>query len=207
MAAKFDLMPMQPFDPGTEPNTSSGRWKKWIRRFQTYLIAANITSDTQKRAMLLYMAGPRVMDIFDALSATGTDDEFDVAVTKLTAYFNPMKNPEFAVHNFRQTRQGEAEGIDQYYIRLKNLADSYDFHDIDKEIKSQIVQCGISLRIRKKALRDPSLTLDKLLQWVGAKEVTITQATEIEENLKSFHFDERISSVCNIKSSTKQKLL
>ena len=193
MAATFDLMPMQPFDPDAEPNTSAERWKKWIRRFQTYLIAANITNDTQKCAMLLYMAGPRVMDIFDTLPETGTDDEFDVAVTKLTAHFNPMKNTEFAVYNFRQTRQGEAEGIDQYYIRLKKLSDSCDFHDIDKEIKSQIVQCGISSRIRKKALRDPSLTLEKLLQEARAEEISITQATGIEENLKSLNFDEKES--------------
>ena len=63
MAAKFDLMPMQPFDPDREPNTSAEQWKKWTRRFQTYLIAANVTDNKQKRALLLYMAGPRIMDI------------------------------------------------------------------------------------------------------------------------------------------------
>ena len=74
---------------------------------------------------------------------------------------------------------------------MKKLVDSCDFHDIDKEIKSQIVQCGISSRIRKKALRDPSQTLEKLLQEARAEEVSITQATGIEENLKSLHFDEK----------------
>ena len=193
MAAKFDLMPMQPFDHDTEPITSAERWKKWIRRFQTYLIAANITNDTQKRAMLLYKAGPRVMDIFETLPETGMDDEYDVAVIKLTAHFNPMKNPEFAVYNFRQARQEEASGIDQHYIRLKKLADSCDFHNIDKEIKSQIVHCGISSRIRKKAVRDPSLTLEKLLQEARAEEISITEATGIEGNLKSLNFDEKES--------------
>ena len=67
MAAKFDLMPMQPFNPDTEPNTSAERWKKWVRRFQR--------------------------------------SGFDVAVTKLTVHFNPMKNTEFTVYSFRQARQ------------------------------------------------------------------------------------------------------
>ena len=64
-------------------------------------------SSTQNRAMLLCMTGPRVMDIFNTLPETGTNDEYDVAVTKLTAHFNLMRNTEFAFYNSRQVHQGK----------------------------------------------------------------------------------------------------
>ena len=109
-----------------------------------------------------------------------------------------MKNTKLAVYNFRQTCQGETENIDQYYIRLKKLAENCEFHDADKEIKSQIVQCGISSRLRRKALRDPSLTSEKLLNEARAQDLSSYQATGIEENLKTLKFEKSIKSVRNI---------
>jgi hypothetical protein len=67
MATRVDLPPLPPFDPTCDQTSVSQRWKTWTKRFETYLIATNITDDRQKRAMLLYQAGPDTQDIFDTL--------------------------------------------------------------------------------------------------------------------------------------------
>ena len=54
---RIDLTPMAPFDPLSDPSSLSQRWKTWKRRFETYLIALNVTDNKQKRALLLYQAG------------------------------------------------------------------------------------------------------------------------------------------------------
>ena len=73
MAARIDLTPLQVFDSISDPSSISQRWKSWKRRFETYLIALNITDDKQKRALLLYQAGELTQEIFDAIPDTGED--------------------------------------------------------------------------------------------------------------------------------------
>ena len=73
MAVRIDIPPLQPFDPLTDRTSIGQRWKSWIKRFDTYLLASNITNDRQKRAMLLYQAGAETQEIFETLADTGVD--------------------------------------------------------------------------------------------------------------------------------------
>ena len=83
---RIDLTPMAPFDPLSDPSSLSQRWKTWKRRFETYLIALNVTDNKQKRALLLYQAGQATQDIFDTLAETGDDDDYDSAVASLDSF-------------------------------------------------------------------------------------------------------------------------
>ena len=53
MAVRIDVSPLQPFDPVSDPPLISQRWNQWNRRFETYLIAVNVTDNAQKKALLL----------------------------------------------------------------------------------------------------------------------------------------------------------
>ena len=70
MARRTDLTPMPLFDAHGSPSSLGQRWKQWLTKFQTYVTASGITDDTQKRVMLLYLAGSAVQDIFETLSDT-----------------------------------------------------------------------------------------------------------------------------------------
>jgi hypothetical protein len=98
MATRVDLPPLPPFDPTCDQTSVSQRWKTWTKRFETYLIATNITDDRQKRAMLLYQAGPDTQDIFDTLEDTGED--YNTAKGKLDEYFAPKKMLTSKYFNF-----------------------------------------------------------------------------------------------------------
>jgi len=127
------------------------RWRKWIKCLENLFVAAAISDKKRQRALLLYYAGEEVSKIFDTLPDTG--DDFETAKTKLNAYFDPKKNVEFEIYTFRQAKQSSGETMNSYHSRLRQLAATCEFNDVDKEIKSQIIQSCMSQRLRRKALR------------------------------------------------------
>ena len=66
-------------------------------------VAADIKDKTRKSAFLLYYAEEEVCDIFETLPKSGAD--FETAKEKLTEYFDPKKNFEYDIYNFRQAKQ------------------------------------------------------------------------------------------------------
>ena len=147
MATLTLQMPL--FDPDSDIGASvAPRWKTWVADFQTYLVANAITDNKRKKALLLYLAGPRVREIFRQIPETGDEDAFDTALTKLNEYFEPQKNTLYEVFKFRQAVQGPQETLDQYHTRLRTLGATCDFHDLDFEILVQIVTHGRSTHLR-----------------------------------------------------------
>ena len=53
------------FDALGEPVTLAQRWTTWKAKFELYVTASGISDATQKRALLLHLAGPKVRDIFN----------------------------------------------------------------------------------------------------------------------------------------------
>ena len=193
MATKIDLTPLPPFDPLTEPSSISQRWKMWKRRFETYLVTLNITEDKKKRALLLNQAGQATQEIFDTLQETGED--FTTAMTKLDGYFSPKKNVDHEVFKFRQAVQKASETVDQFATRLRKIAAHCEFSNLERELKSAIIQNCHSKHLRRFALREEALTLDELLTKARALKTSETQASGIEksllpENVNRLHQDQ-----------------
>ena len=164
--ASNTLQPMPAFEPRQDPTNTGARWTQWLERFNTCLVAADINDETRKRALLLYTAGPEVAKIFKTLEDTGEAKEFKKPVDALTKYFEPQKNRIYQIYLFRQATQTPEETIDQFHTRLRQLAQHYEFQDIDFEIKMQIVCNGTSSRLRKRALRDATYSLENMLiRW------------------------------------------
>lgn len=176
------------------------RWKKWIAKFENLLGALDITSDARKKALLLHYCGEDVYDIYDAFSdaqkgvgATTTVGENDVPneyptlKQSLENYFNPKQNPAFEVFKFRQSVQLQGESIDTYHTRLRTLAATCEFPNVDKEILMQILHGCTSQRLRRRALRD-NFTLEKVLSEARSYELSDKQANEIEKASPSVNF-------------------
>lgn len=39
------------------------RWKKWLKKFENYIVVANVNTDERKMAMLVHFAGDEVAEI------------------------------------------------------------------------------------------------------------------------------------------------
>lgn len=182
MAVRLEVHPLPPFDPTSDPTSVDQRWKTWSKRFETYLVALNITEDKQKRALLLYQAGQATQEIFETLQDTG--DTYEAAKTKLDSHFAPKKNVDYEIFQFRQAAQKPGETVDQFSTRLRKLAATCEFHDSEKEIKSAIILNCLSKRLRRFALREENLTLDQLLSKARSLEASEQQASGMEQSLQ-----------------------
>lgn len=138
----------------------------------------NITGDARLKALLLHIAGERVYDIYDTLAAE--DDKYADTKQKLSGYFSPKKNIQYQVYIFRKATQEPGENLDGYHTRLRMLAKNCEFANVDAEIKTQIIQSCASSRLRRKALREPELSLEELLDHGRTLELSEIQATGIE---------------------------
>ena len=190
-------------------DNASARWKRWLSRFKNMMIAMNVDdNDARQRALLLHYAGEQVYDIFETLTDTGESDDFDKACEKLKAYFSPKKNIEYEVYVFRKEKQVIGETLDTYHTRLRRLAATCDFTDIDREIKTQIVQNCSSCRLRRRALRDADFSLSAMLAEGRAIELSEKQATDIENireaevNIASKRFQKTTTQRSQFKKAT-----
>ena len=100
------ISPIPPFDPDGDFGTSmANRWRIWIDDFKTYLVASNIKDNIYSSAIYfcIKLAPDRVREIFRQLKDTGNDDDFELAVTKLTEHFEPQVNRLYEIYCFRKT--------------------------------------------------------------------------------------------------------
>ena len=69
-----------------------------------------------------------------------------------------------------------AETLDQYNARLQQLSKHCNFHDKDREVKSQIIQRCARSKVRDKGLSEPTITLQRLLTFGRTLEATLQQS-------------------------------
>ena len=182
MATGLDLSGIQQFSPYEDPTTLSNRWTVWLKRFERFVVAMDTKDTTRKRSLLRYLAGPDVEKLFETIPDNGEEKDYDVAATKLTKYFDPMKNIMYEIHLFSETQQRQGETIDQFCTRVCQLAKTCEFADEKHEIKIQLIERCSSTRVRRKALREEAITLDGLLKYGRSLEISGLQTGELEKN-------------------------
>lgn len=158
---------------------------------------------------MLHYTGEATNEIFDTLlNTTQGDDEdtFQKAVQALTNHFTPRQNREYEIYVFRQAKQESTKSISAFHSRLRQLAVTCEFVDVDREIKTKIVQSCRSHELRTKALENPQYTLTQLLDAGRAMELPKNQSANIEEsqtvNKFSSHCGYRNRQNRNIKAGT-----
>lgn len=67
----IDLNKQNPFNPHAEHSALQQTWAKWLKRFENFILAAEISNDNRKKAILLNLVGEEVADIFENLPNTG----------------------------------------------------------------------------------------------------------------------------------------
>lgn len=117
-------------------------------------------------------------DIFQALLGTRTVHK--TAVEELNTYFTPKRNTVFERHLFRRVKQSTGETLDQFHVRLRKLASTYEFKNIEEELISQITEGTSSIRLCRNALHEAKVTLDKLIHMGKSLGNAESQAANVE---------------------------
>jgi len=154
-------LPAFPEFDGSETSTQATRWKKEITRFQNLLVAMDVKDKTRQRALLLHYTGKATNEIFDMLPKTAAgedDDPFAKSRGSLTNYFTPKQNREYEIYVFGQAKEENNESLAAFHTRLRQLAVTCKFGDVDREIKTKIVQSYSSHKLRHATSRRLSKT-------------------------------------------------
>ena len=113
--------------------------------------------------MLLHYAGEEVFNLGESLGIVD-ETSFDDTKRVLTEYFAPQRNEEYEVFVFRQAEQLADETLDKFNARLSQIARHCNFHDVDREVRSQIIQKCQSRTVRDNGLSEPSISLADLVK-------------------------------------------
>ena len=135
--ASSGLPIFQKFNVDDDVTSLAANWKKWIKKLEYLFVAMDVDESPRKKALLLYYAGDRVVDIYETLN--DTSDTYEAAKGLLDTYFEPKKNLTYEVYSFRQLCQLDGEPINSFVSRLREAANRCEFANIDREIKDQIV--------------------------------------------------------------------
>ena len=178
-----------PFDC-SGPETAV-RWTKYVTHYKRGMQGYDVDNPVRLISLLLHFGGDDLQDIYDNLpeadkqpvEAAGSvpaQDVFVRGVAALTQYFSPQQNTEFQKFEFQHTKQLPTENLDKFSIRLRTLAATCDFHDVDREIKSQVISGCRSKRVRGKGLSEPTWSLKQLLDYGRVQELSDGQAKDME---------------------------
>ncbi|XP_033112572.1 uncharacterized protein LOC117113377 [Anneissia japonica] len=198
--AAFDNVVAESLDTSVGP-----KWEAWIKLFENYVLALSVSSDAQKRALLLHAVGPRCFEIFDSLPDTGTT--YAHAKVALSNHFRPKVNIEYERAVFRRLRQKSDEKLDSYHTRLRKAAGTCNFQSIDQELKSHIIQTTTDSKLRKQGLKEDGLTLAEILQIGRSNELAQVQNSDLEKDLglglAQSHPENRVHAVSTKRQNSK----
>ena len=198
MAVSLSLAAPAAFRLDDESKATAGiRWPTWCKELDTFLTASGVSQAAQKRAVLVYVMGPAVREVYSTLDEKDTDT-YDEIKKKLTDHFAPLKNLDFEIFKFAQMYQLDGEPLDEYVVRLRIAAKRCEFTDEDKEIKRQIIHGCSSTKLRQHILETTSITLKQITDKARAAEAATTQVKSIERingNERGSDKNEKIAAV------------
>lgn len=106
-------------------------WRKFRQRFELYLEATESEkerSQKQKAALLLHVAGPEAIEVFDTFGCTTTEKEsYDTLLQKFESYCQPRTNETFERYLFRKRVQADGEPFESFLRDLQLKAQSCKF--------------------------------------------------------------------------------
>ncbi|XP_033630598.1 uncharacterized protein LOC117292597 isoform X2 [Asterias rubens] len=155
------------------------------------MVGYNINGAKRKRALLLHYGGEQLETVFDTLSDTGDENDYEKAIEALTAHFVPNPLHETIIF-FRSLKQNPEENVDQFCTRLRNAAEKCEFGDLNRQLIIQFSIGCSSIELRREALDnilvEKACNLPQLLDFTQSLELSNKQAdavqnqTDIQQN-------------------------
>lgn len=162
--------------------------------FPTYLermehvFAVNAVEDQLKVSMFVTLAGPAVYQTLKNLTAPRRPQEHSyVEVTELLRkHYTPPTSEIYERFLFNQCNQKHDQGIADYIVELRKLANSCNFGQfLDEALRDRFV-CGLRLEmVQKRLLTETELTFTSACQLAQAAELADKQVRTLSDNCSS----------------------
>ena len=160
-------------------------WKDFENSWEYYVIATDLRSklnDNEGKeivaATLCTVMGADCKKIMNSLPSLSAEDKKDSAkiILELRKHFIPQRNVLYERFVFNSAVQKAGETIDEYVVRLRQLAESCEFGDLkDSLIRDRIVIGTTDEGGRERLLRErPVPNLNKVVESLRAFEISRT---------------------------------
>ena len=80
---------LPPFSELVDPATAAPHCRSWIGRLCHYFRAAHETDGAVQRSLMLHLRGAELYELFECLSNTGRETDFETTVEELNKLFDP----------------------------------------------------------------------------------------------------------------------
>ncbi|KAJ8019834.1 hypothetical protein HOLleu_41588 [Holothuria leucospilota] len=132
--------------------------------------------------------------------------DHDSIITKLDEHFKPPRNVLYERHNFFRSEQKQGESVDQYFVRLKHLAEQCKFGNMEDEMLRDKLVIGCSdsaAKARIFRLKETDATLRKTLENLRISEATTQQLKSMSspQGSPAFHTDTVSAKSCKTKKT------
>lgn len=158
-------------------------WIYFKLQYENYSIATGLDKKPREVqvATLLSIIGKDCLKIFTRLDIDNDKKSSAQGILEaLDAYFQPDKNVVYERFIFGSANQEAYESIDQYVCRLRHLASSCKYENLESELIRDRLVLGVSdVSLRKKLLGDSKLTLTSAIDTCKAHEATNKQLKRI----------------------------
>ena len=154
-----------------EPETLKSRWDRWSQDFDLYVRASGVTDGTQKRALLLHLAGTGIRDVYHTKTdeERGGDADFKKLSECLENHFKLKKNVPLARQKFNTLDPKPGETVDSFITRLKTLAKDCEFGDATaagEHVRDRLMLFISNRTLKSKLYQETALTLEKTIEII-----------------------------------------
>ncbi|XP_070407964.1 uncharacterized protein [Nothobranchius furzeri] len=153
-------------------------WHTFKQQFNLYVMAMGLETkpDTRKIALLLTLAGPQAIEVYNTFAFEMAEDRawMDVVLAKFDAHCTPKKNETYERYMFRCRMQQQSESFDSFLTALRLKPQSCNFGTLrESMIRDQIV-CGVEdKKLRERLIRESDLTLDVAVKICQVSELSL----------------------------------
>ena len=177
-----------------EASAQSRQWTEWSKELIIYFEAAGITAGKRKRALLLYLGGEVLRDIYE--SYEDTEKTFESTFTVVNGHFEQKINLSYERFKFHSATTNSSEGFLSYLTRLKKLARSCNFDNYSTEdaiVYHYIRTCG-SDTVKRKLLSNENLDLATMTAKVSSIELVDSQVKVMDHKPNCYEEVHEISN-------------
>ena len=175
------------------------QWQRFKKEFALFLTALgkDKADSAVKLAMFLRVVGPRINDMYEALTfAEGEDKGFEGVMTKLDSLCARRTSKHVLRDKFFQLKQA-GRTVDQFVSELRRQVKDCDFGNLKEDLMLHVLIRGIdSERMRRRLFETEKLDLAKAIQMCQTIEATTAdlqswEAKELSEQVAAVKDEHR----------------
>lgn len=189
-----------------EKSLLRNEWEKWLRSFDLYLAAEEISDVVKKKNKLLHFGGAQLQEVVFNIPEALIDydkakknDVYKILVDKLNEYFSPKRNSTFERHVFRELKPLDGEDFNKFLLRLRNQTTKCTFGSTEKEskeisLKDKIIDSWAPNELKAKLL-EKEQSLDNIIQAC----VVFEQINKQTQSMSSKSDQDTVNKISTVK--------